>query len=160
MWDNIKWFFRRVKRTLEFLPHIWKGYDFDYWYSIELFIYQLKRTSKFLKSDRAISLSAKVNARKIDIAVALLKKVYDDEYAVEYIEQLEELYGRNVLDWSFKESKEPGFSELSWEYEKWDNKEEIEKKKKELFLKSQEKQKRAEELVWKYIAHNIRKWWD
>lgn len=160
MWDNIKWFFRRVKRTLEFLPHIWEGYDFDHRYAIDLFVYQLERTSKFMKSDRAVGMNAKIDAQKIDIAVKLLKKVYNDDYALEYQDQLKELYGENVLDFNFKESDKPGFSELFWEFEKWDNAKEVKEKERELFHKSHEKQKRAEELVWKYIAHNIRRWWD
>ena len=37
---------------------------------------------------------------------------------------------------------------------------EIKLKKKELFNKSQEKQKRAHILLWKLIEHNIQNWWD
>ena len=36
---TIKQFFRRLKRTIDFLPIIWKGFDFDYRYAIELFQY-------------------------------------------------------------------------------------------------------------------------
>jgi hypothetical protein len=30
----------------------------------------------------------------------------------------------------------------------------------ELMLKSRQKQKKAEQLLWKFIGHNIRYWWD
>jgi len=36
----------------------------------------------------------------------------------------------------------------------------VKETKQKLYQESQEKQKRAEELVWKFISHNIRGWWD
>ena len=166
MMKRIKQFIRRVKRTMSFLPMIWKGYDFDYRYAIELFQYQLKRTADFMESDRAMTMDAEIRAKRIRTAVELLQKVYDEEYGCEYQDKLKELYGDNVMDWEFIEldvkSDYDGESlyELNWAYEKWDNSEEIKEMKDKLFKESKEKQKRAEELVWKFISHNIRGWWD
>ena len=166
MISYIKQFIRRVKRTRDFLPMIWNGYDFDYRYAIELFQYQLERTANFMESDRAMTMDAEIRAKRIRTAVALLQKVYNEEYGSEYQDKLKELYGENVLDWEFIEldvksnyNGEPLY-ELKWEYEKWDNSEEVEKMKDKLFKESKEKQQRAEELVWKFISHNIRGWWD
>lgn len=162
----VKRFFRRVKRVIDFLPMIWKGFDFDYRYSIELFQYQLKRTADFMESDRAMTMDAKIRAKRIRTAVELLQKVYEEEYGCEYQDKLKEIYGEKVLDWEFIElddkSNYDGESlyELKWEYEKWDNAEEVKETKQKLYQESQEKQKRAEELVWKFISHNIRGWWD
>ena len=157
----VKRFFRRVKRVMDFLPMIWKGYDYDYRYAIELFQYQLKRTSDFMESDRAMTMDADIRARRIRIAVELLQKVYDEEYGCEYQDKLKELYGENVLDWWFEDTgKEDGSSYLRLEYEKWENSEEIAEVKHKLYDESKAKQKRAEELVWKFISHNIRYWWD
>lgn len=166
MISHIKQFIRRVKRTRDFLPMIWKGYDFDYRYAIELFQYQLERTADFMESDRAMTMDADKRARRIRTAVELLEKVYNEEYGCEYQDKLKELYGENVMDWEFIEldvksdyNGEPLY-ELKWEYEKWDNAEDVEKMKDKLFKESKEKQKRAEDLVWKFISHNIRGWWD
>ena len=166
MISHIKQFIRRVKRTRDFLPMIWKGYDFDYRYAIELFQYQLERTADFMESDRTVTMDADKRARRIRTAIELLEKVYNEEYSCEYQEKLKKLYGENVLDWEFIEldvksdyNGEPLY-ELKWEYEKWDNSEEVEKMKDKLFKESKEKQQRAEELVWKFISHNIRGWWD
>ena len=157
----VKRFFRRVKRVMDFLPMIWKGYDYDYRYAIELFQYQLKRTSDFMESDRAMTMDADIRARRIRTAVELLQKVYDEEYGCEYQDKLKELYGENVLDWWFEDTgKEDGSSYLRLEYEKWENSEEIAEVKHKLYDESKAKQKRAEELVWKFISHNIRYWWD
>jgi hypothetical protein len=163
---RIKQFIRRVKRTRDFLPLIWNGYDFDYRYAIELFQYQLERTAKHMESDRAMTMEANIRAKRIRTAIELLQKVYDEEYGCEYQEKLEKLYGENVLNVHFIETKE--FSdfdkgplyEMKWEYENWDNAQEVEDVKQKLYEDSQAKQKRAEELVWKFISHNIRGWWD
>jgi len=162
----VKRFFRRVKRVIDFLPMIWKGFDFDYRYGIELFQYQLKRTADLMESDRAMTMDAKIRAKRIRTAVELLQKVYDEEYGCEYQDKLKEIYGEKVLDWEFVELDEKSdydgelLYELKWEYEKWDNAEEVKETKQKLYKESQEKQKRAEELVWKFISHNIRGWWD
>ena len=68
----IKQFIRRVKRTYAFLPIIWRGYDFDYRYAIDLFSYQLERTADFMESDRAMTVDAKVRAKRIRTAIELL----------------------------------------------------------------------------------------
>ena len=157
----VKRFFRRVKRVMDFLPMIWKGYDYDYRYAIELFQYQLDRTADFMESDQSLTMDADIRARRIRTAVELLEKVYNEDYGCEYQDKLKELYGENVLDWWFEDTgKEDGSSYLRLEYEKWENSEEIAEVKHKLYDESKAKQKRAEELVWKFISHNIRYWWD
>jgi hypothetical protein len=158
---TIKQFIRRVKRTYAFLPMIWQGRDYDYRYAVELFQYQLKRTADFMESDRVMTVDAGVRAKRIRTAVELLEKVYEDEYGCEYPDKMKELYGENVLNWWFEDNGNGDDSfYLRYEYEKWDNAEEVQRMMNKLFLESQTKQKRAEEVVWKFIAHNIREWWD
>jgi hypothetical protein len=158
--NNITWFFRRLKRVRDFLPYIWRGYDFDYHYSIGLFVYQLERQAKFLESDRAYTMDSLHHASRIRTAIKLLNKVYEDEYDMEWMDKLEEIYGPKVLDWHFIPIAGTDNVTMMHEYEWWDNKDEVEKTKEKLAKESREKQKRAEELVWKFIAHNIRYWWD
>ena len=84
--DMRYWFkrkYRQIERTLSFLPIIWKGFDFDYIYSIELFKKQLERQATFLESDRALTMEAQNNAKKIRTAIRLMDKVYDEEYGYE-----------------------------------------------------------------------------
>ena len=157
----IKQFIRRVKRTYVFLPIIWKGYDSDYRHAVDLFKYQLERTADFMESDKAMTVDADIRAKRIRTAVELLEKVYEEEYGCEYQDKLRELYGPDVLGWWFEDTgKGDGSSYLRQVYEKWDNSEEVQRMMNKLFLESQTKQKRAEELVWKFISHNIRGWWD
>ena len=92
---RIKRLIYRVKRVIEFITIIWKGYDFDYHSSIELFKYQLKRTAEYLESDKAQTLEAKTNAAKIWTAIELMEKVYNEDYAMEYMDDIERLYGKS-----------------------------------------------------------------
>ena len=158
---NVKQFFRKLKRVWQFLPHIWRGYDFDYRYSIDLFKYQLERTADFMESDKAMTVDANVRAKRIRTAIKLLNKVYDEDYGCEYQTKMEELYGSTILDFWFEDTGNgDGSSYLrhSWEFRS--DSADVEKVFDKLFKESQEKQKRAEELVWKFISHNIRGWWD
>jgi hypothetical protein len=160
----IYWFkrkYRQVKRVLDYLPIIWKGYDFDYRYAIDLFKHQLIRTSNFMESDRAYAIDSDMRAKRIKTAIELLDKVYDEEYGMEYQDQMKKIYGDNVLDWNFEDTgRGDGTSYINYEYEKWENKDKVKETFDKLFKQSKEKQIRAEKLVWKFISHNIRGWWD
>jgi hypothetical protein len=165
MIQDIIYFFKRkyqqIERVIDFLPMIWNGFDFDYRYSLEFFKKSLERQAKFLESDRACTLEAKQNAAKIRTAIRLIDKVYDDEYEMEWIDKIEKQFGKEALDWEFEDTGDgTGSSFITNKYEKWDNAEEIKVIKTEFVKQSREKQKRAEKLLWKFIEHNIRHWWD
>jgi len=160
MFAELRQFYNRVKRTIEFLPIVWKGFDFDYGYAIELFQYQLQRTAEYLNSSKASTVEAKRNAHRILTAVTLMDKVYNDEYDMTWIHQIQQEYGENVLDVKFKKVEESEYVEMIAEYESWENAEEIKMRIQELSKLSREKQARAERLLWQWINHNIRYWWD
>ena len=87
IYNNITWFFRRLKRVWDFLPIIWKGYDFDYAHAVELFKYQLERTADLLESDKAYTVNSNIHAQKIRTAVRLMDKVYDEEYMEDFYDK-------------------------------------------------------------------------
>jgi ketol-acid reductoisomerase len=161
--DMRYWFkrkYRQIERTLSFLPLIWKGYDWDYRYAIDLFQHQLKRTERSIR-ENGIHVGNQNTASRIKTAIRLMDKVYDEEYGCEYQDKLKELYGENVSDWWFEDTgKGDDSSYLRYEYEKWDNSEEIKKVERKLLLESKNKQKRAHKLLWDFIEHNIQNWWD
>lgn len=162
---SIRRFFNRIKRLIDFIPIIWNGFDFDHYYAEELFFHQLKRTSDFLKSDKAYTCDSKMRAQKIDTAIELWKKVSDEEYGCEYQKKVADKYGDDALDINFKETDTISSSgetlyEMNFKYENWDNRDEIEQAKRKWFNESQEKQERAHKLLWDYVEHHIRSWWD
>lgn len=161
VWHNVLGFFRKIRRVWDFLPYVWKGYDFDYGYAIELFKYQLERTANYLESDRSYGINASIRAKKIRTAITLMEKVYKEEYSMEWLYKIKEIYGPEVIDWQFEDTgKSDGSSYLRYEYEKWDNSSEIRAKINELIKASQEKEEKAERILWAYIQHNIKDWWD
>jgi len=165
MLNNITYFLRRKKgqfRNLKrWLPIIWNKYDFDYGYTIEIFKRSLMDQAEFLESDDANALNAKDTAKKIREIIDLMNRVYDEEFALEYQDELKKLYGDNVLDFKF----EPvggglGSSYLKYEYEGWDNVEEIGKVHRKLLNKSRHKQEKKHAKLWQMIEENIQSWWD
>lgn len=163
----IYWFkkkFWQIKNLFKWIPVIWNQFDFDYYYSIEVFKFQLQKQAQFLESNKAYTVEAKHNAKRIRTVLKLMDKVYNEEYACEYQDKLKKLYGDNVLDFKFIEvdSKNNGnkIYSIQHEYETWVNCDEIEKTKDTLFKISKEKQERAHKLLWSMIEKDIRKWWD
>jgi hypothetical protein len=90
-----------------------------------------------------------------------MKKVYDDRYALEYQDKMKALYGEDVLDFWFEYTgRGDDTSYLRFEYEKWDNEEEVDEMHSKSLAESHFKQDRAHKLLWKLVEHNIRKMWD
>lgn len=168
VWENITYFFRRkyeqVRNIIRWIPILWKQYDFDYMYSVDVFKFQLENLHKRLSNEAAVTESSDRVARKLRTAIDLMDKVYKDEYSFEYYDHLETLFGKGVNDVEFipVEGK-PEVSRLVYKYELDKNPKDalrIQKVKDELFKRSQEKQERAHKLLWVYIEHHIRTWWD
>jgi hypothetical protein len=82
----IKQKYQQIKRVIDFLPMIWSGNDWDYFYSLELFQKQLERTATYLESDKAVTQNAKIQAQKIRTALRLMDIVYDDTYITEFLD--------------------------------------------------------------------------
>lgn len=165
MWNNFTYFFKRkyrqIQRVIDFLPMIWKGFDFDYMYAIDLFKKQLERLADELESERANTLRAPIKAQKIRTAIRLMDKVYEQEYDMEWMDKLHEMYGVDILDFEMVDTgRGDGSQFLKYKYEKLENADEITKMKRKLFKESAEKQKRAHKLLWDFIEHNVLYWWD
>ena len=157
---------RQIKRVIDFLPIIWNGFDFDYRYSIEPFRKQLERQAKFLESDRAMTLSAKTNAQKIRTAIRLMDKVYDEEYAHQYMDTIDKLYGTTHYEFvemdELDKDGEPFYRIKLWNENAVDeeHQNEINEIRKKMAIDGKYKQKRAHKLLWDFIEHNIQRWWD
>ena len=157
---------RQIKKTIDFLPLIWNSYDFDYRYALDLFKKQLEYTANHLESEKAMAVSSKTNAQKIRTAIRLMDKVYDEEYAMEYMIQIDKLYGTTHYDFEeldeLDSNGDPYYKLVHWNEGAVNDKhqKEIDEVRHEMMLLSQDKQKRAHKLLWDFIEHNIQKWWD
>lgn len=163
-------FLIRLKRTISFLPTIWKGADWDYRYAVDLFTYQLSRTANYIESkDRHTT--AQSDVIRMRTAIALLNKVYEEEYGMEYMDEIESKYGKSSID--FVESN-VGVSQINLDekgpyydmIEVYENNYTdmellmIAEERSALMHESRHKQKRAHKVAWDLIEHNIQKWWD
>jgi len=162
-WPRRKW--RQIKNVIGWIPVVWKQFDFDYRYSLDVFKHQLLKQAKFMESDKAYTVDSHIQAQKIRMVVRLMDKVYNEEYDCEYQQKLKDIYVDDVMDlvlhdlidsnechpivWKFEEDKkyESLREEIRENYDKW-------------FKESQAKQERAHKLLWKLIEFYIRGWWD
>ena len=157
----IKDFLRRIQRVIDFLPMIWKGYDFDFRYSIELFKHQLERQAKFLESPRSFRQDSLHQASRIRTVIKLMDLVYDEKYHDEMTAMMEKIYGQQKFE--FIENKATGMYSLDIRWEKAvddQHNEEIMQIWSEQMKLAADRTKRAHDILWRMVEHNIRYWWD
>jgi hypothetical protein len=162
-WPRRKW--RQIKNVIGWIPVVWKQFDFDYQYSLDVFKHQLLKQAKYMESDKAYGVNSHIQAQKIRMVVRLMDKVYDEEYACEYQQKLKDSYGEDVMDLVFHDSFDlDDYCEIIWKFEedkKYESlREEIRENYDKWFKESQDKQERAHKLLWKLIEFYIRGWWD
>ena len=162
-WFKRKW--RQIKRVVDFIPIIWKGYDWDYRYAVELFQHQLKRTANSIEKNGS-HIGKENTAARIRTAIKLMEKVYDEDYAFEYHGIIEKKYGKSNFNFvetgEFDKKGDPYYT-MEESYENDYTEEELQlisEEKRALRLESFAKQKRAHKILWNFIEHNIQNWWD
>lgn len=157
-----KKFYWNIKNLIIWFPIIWNNRYWDYYYLIRIMRFQMLKMADFFESDNTVSRDIENNAKRIRTVIKLMDKVYEEDYAFEYLDQIEDLYGKRKFE-SYPVENNPQLKKLSIEYTNDYSNEElkrIDKHEKELFLKSHEKQEKAHRILWKMIEQNIRKWWD
>lgn len=156
--------YRQIKNLLKWIPRIWTQFDFDYNYAVDLFKFKLLDIADYLESENAHCVGSKDRSSRIRMIIRLMDKVYNDDYGMEYLDKLEEIYGKELMKTTFIDTNDgTGSSLLKYNYELTLSDEkikEIDEVKDRLFEESKEKQERAHQLLWKLIEHNIRGWWD
>ena len=165
IWSDIKWFFKQLNRSFAYARHAWGGYDWDYSYSIKMFQYSLERLANKLESNSASSywngISTNHRVSRCRMISRLMKRVNEDYYALRYAEVLENMYGK--CEMVTKDLGNGKYELVGWKWEKAVNdkhNDAINDLDRELMKWGEEKQKRAEILLWKLVAHNIKYFWD
>ena len=158
---TVRSYSRRIKRLIEFIPVIWKGYDYDYGHSIDLFKYQLGRTADEIERRKMITDWKHVTSR-IRLAIKLLELGYDEGYTTEVHKRYEEEFGAS--EFKIVESDDPKLFYISTLW--WENvtdSQENELINERFFEETSEsyfRSERAKQLAWKLIAKDIERWWD
>ena len=168
MLNNFTYFFKRkynqIRNVIRWLPVIWNHFEFDYIYAVDVFSHQLGTLEKHMSSETAVTQGANERAAKIRTAIRLMKKVYDEDYSCEYQDKMKDLYGKDAMKYHWIDSDiEEDYYELKHGYELTESKErivEINEMEKKLLIESGLKQEKAHRILWAFIEHNIRNWWD
>ena len=182
----IYWFkkkYSQVKRVLDYLPMIWNGFDWDYKYAADLFAHQLGRMADHFESDKANTMSAGDNAKRIRTTLKLMKLVGDEEYAMEYFdyEDVENYFvpckdkkGYSTMETNhISETYDEFFKKYPLIHKRalngegiWgkrynaDNATDFELKRNVAMNVAYLNQERARKTLHKLIERNIQRWWD
>lgn len=156
---QIKLFLRKLLRVVEWLPVIWKGGDYDYKYSIDVFRYQLERTAKYIENHAHLE-NGERTVLQIRTAIDLIDKTYNGGYQDEAEEQFTRQYGE--CDVVFGEYDDDNFIiEFQWESaQDFDHNQEINDLHTAHMMAAYNKTQRGKEVLWKYINKHIDTWWD
>ena len=100
-------------------------------------------------------------ASRIRTALNLIDKVNFDRYVEDVYDHMEKLYGPSHFDFKETDSGYVEYDGLKWAKaidEKHND--EINQLQLQMLKQAYEQQERAYNLLWRFISHNIRNWWD
>jgi len=149
---HIKHFFRRIKNIIKWIPVIWETYDWDCYYSIEVFKFHLQQVQKRLEEDE-FGVDSKNISIRLAMILKLMDRVYSNYYLFEVLDEFEEKYGK--FEWVRNPIEVDG--EIVYSIEDT-MPEELDKIHTEYVIRAHEKEKRAHKLLWELIEHNIQGW--
>jgi hypothetical protein len=55
LFDKVKTFIWNIKNIVDWIPILWKNWDWDYGYLLDIMVFKLERMSKFFKKDAIVS---------------------------------------------------------------------------------------------------------
>jgi hypothetical protein len=151
--------FYKIKRVFQFLPIIWKGFDFDAGYAEDLYLYQLERVLKCLRSSNIRDNS--YSASKLETYIKLYKKVKNEDYLINYFDIVKDIYkDENLFEMIFESKNGENTYSMKMAYEDYPNVDDI---KKDISLyreKGKIKHEKAEKILTKYWLRYRCQWWD
>lgn len=155
-----KQWFRKIVKIIQWIPVLWRDYDFDHSYIFELLRYKLVRMEKLFRSDRAWGKKAFEQADKIRVAICLLDRICDNKYTSNAIMFHERKWGESEM---ITEKVDGGYRLVNFVYPKAKNEEEQKQADKEisrLYKHSNYMEKQDIEYLFKYLNKHIRGFWD
>lgn len=97
--------FKRIKKTIQFIPHVWAHEDWDYGYIIKFNLYLHKRLYKGLYEEGHHVANPK-HVRSLKTIIELLKRLDADNYREEEYKYIENKYGE--IEYSFEKIVKDG----------------------------------------------------
>lgn len=169
LYSNIFWrvydFYKRLKNLFVWFKIIWNDKDWDSVYLMEIFKFKMERMLKYFEEGDSI-LAESERQRVIEglrTSIKLIQKaIIDEEYSYEFVREIESIYGeRNFVFKDIEENPNLKSLEIEWKVDYTEEQiKELEEKINNAYRKGSEKQKKAQELTFKFINHRFREWWD
>lgn len=133
-------FFKRIKKTIQWLPVIWKQEDWDHYYILELLKYKLERMVKLWEKNKHY-VGYENDVKWMKTCIRLIDKI-DEDYTIE------------MYDEEVQINKKLYYAKYPLIYKKYKN------KKSAWVYIGEENQDRAHELLFKIIGRFIQHWWE
>jgi len=152
--------FRRIKRIIDWIPTLWKLYDFDYSSIYRVLRKQLQRMEPVIRNGCA--LSAEDTADQIHFAVVLLDRLIACDYLTNALIPHQRKWGE-MGEWIWKEIDDKFSEWLGCHYEKADTEEkrlQAEKEFSQCGRHADWVEERDKNLLFEYVAKHIKRWWD
>lgn len=153
IYHNIK---NGVRNIIRWFPTIWNDRNFDYTSIYWILYIKLKNMEEFFKSDNCWSSCKERQAKELNIAKNLCKRLAENEYLENATFWHDQKYESRTFDEMFK----PHPDKKGWKIYVDDKN----KKRTESFERccnhSNYMRKRDKRYLFKYIEKNIENWWD
>ena len=143
---------RKLRRIIDWIPTLWKLYDFDYSSIYQVLRKQLQRMEQFQRRD-ACALNAEDTADQIRFAVLLLDRLIACDYLTNALIPHRRKWGEATLS----------LERLELVFESVDSEEKKLLADEEFMLCGRHAdwiEERDKNLLFEYIAKHIKRWWD
>lgn len=128
---SINMFAQRARKTIKWLPIIWRTDVYDYAYLITLMQQQISDMADFFESENAATKSSTLHASRMRLWLELANRMNNEYYIVKAFDEIED-YNYTVAQHVKDQIVQDG-------------------------IKSQEK---CDRLVWRILEQNLKNWWD
>lgn len=173
MWWRVRYFFKSVSNLIRWTPVIWKDRDWDHRYIYDILKFKLQNQSKYIGNSN-IHTRSKRDVEIMMTCVRLIEYVSDEFYECEPLDYYESEYNfipcsenprlseLEIIEKSNRYheyfEKYPRQYKLALNETKWPY---TERNDKTIAMWiSHQNQKRAQDLLFRLINENIRRWWD
>ena len=152
--------FDRIKRIIDWIPTLWKLYDFDYSSIYRVLRKQLQRMEPVIRDGYA--LRAEDTADQIHFTILLLDRLIACDYLSNALIPHKRKWGE-IGEWIWGEEESRCVEWLGCNYEYADTEEKrllAEEEFRQCGKHSDWAEERDKNLLFEYVAKHIKRWWD
>jgi len=145
---------RRIKKIIDYIPILWKDFDWDDSYLYILMRYKLSRMEKVIR--KGYSIDAEKHANEILHAIELLDRIIDNDYCEKAFDLYDKKWGE--LDWIPVNGGNRLNGHVNAKTE--EEKKQCAKEFDEIIKRERHLAERDWNCFWKFMRKHSLKWWD